>query len=434
MSILGFLEKRISEYSDLLESNNFKILYEKIYDINESIDILSKVLSEDIYQDYCDFFSAFYSLNSNINGMEAMNEKADIFVSSFSLYVECLQALSTDTRIICSEDTQPLVSVILPCYNHEEYVEEAILSVITQTYSNIELLVADDASTDQTASIIRKYEDFFKKVIYSEHNTTAMIMVELTKYSNGKYVAIMHSDDIWENEKIQLQVEYMESHKDCGTCFTWASYVDQNKNIIQNPVFRQPNRTQAEWLKFFWEHGNALCHPSAMTRKEYVNIKSGHGCSCRQLPDFFKWVNHVQRTNIHIIQKDLTYMRRYNSKNKQNTSVVSKETVIRDNMENGMVWPKIIEEMPEKMFVDAFKDLFIYKDANTEREIKCEKFFLMLNHSSFFVQHGAFPYFDSIYLECRDCLEHIYNYTRKNYWDDFKRKGFYPVIDRMLGD
>lgn len=123
----------------------------------------------------------------------------------------------------------------MSCYNHEQFVEEAILSVLRQSYKNIEFIVADDGSKDNSAEIMKKYSQYFAYEYYSKENTGGLYNT-IKKQATGKYIALMNSDDIWEPDKIALQVEYMENHPECGVCLTWCKYVDENRNEIDDDI------------------------------------------------------------------------------------------------------------------------------------------------------------------------------------------------------
>ena len=84
----------------------------------------------------------------------------------------------------------------------------------------------------------------------------------------GKYIAIHHSDDVWELNKLQVQVDFLDAHQDIGAVFTNAQPIDErgvpliDKNHFYYSIFSQPNRSRHEWLRYFFSSGNALCHPS----------------------------------------------------------------------------------------------------------------------------------------------------------------------------
>ncbi len=172
----------------------------------------------------------------------------------------------------------PLVSVILPAYNHEAFVAEAIESVLNQTYQNIELIVADDASIDDTAKIMQQYSEHFADEYYFQENVGRREQFLKLK-TTGKYIALASSDDFWEPEKLALQVDYMEKHAEVAACFCWCRYIDENKNELEEMRFIQKNRNRYEWMNYFWEKGNVLCHPSILnTKRRVYQIKQCRKC------------------------------------------------------------------------------------------------------------------------------------------------------------
>lgn len=342
--------------------------------------------------------------------------------------IELEEEIVIDEKL-CTEG--PLVSVILPCYNHEEYVAEAIESIINQSYKNIEIIVSDDASTDRTVDILKKYSQYFAKEIYLEKNTSGTIGDELLKYVKGKYVAIAHSDDIWEANKIALQVQYMENHEECGVCLTWSIFIDEKLNDLESNLFIKGNRSQHEWMNYFWKNGNTLCNPSSLTRKEIALRSPKYGYSLwRQLPDFFKWTDIIQEKSIHILPKIMVKMRWHTSNGKENTSAITQNNMRRHMVEEGSSWLSVIRDMSGEFFKKSFCDLMVCPDAQSEIEIKCEKFLLLLRHRNVFVQNTAFIYLCEVYGEIFECLKNQYGYTRDNLAEDMITKGIIQLYER----
>lgn len=130
----------------------------------------------------------------------------------------------------------PLVSVIIPSYNHAKYITQAIESVINQTYPNIELFVVDDGSTDNSKEIIeRLQEKYHFEMIFQENKGLAKTLTEtITTKCNGEYISICASDDFWNLEKIAKQVKFCESRPEFGLCFSKCYYIDSNSEILKN--------------------------------------------------------------------------------------------------------------------------------------------------------------------------------------------------------
>jgi alpha-1,3-rhamnosyltransferase len=130
----------------------------------------------------------------------------------------------------------PLVSVIIPCYNHEQYVEECILSVINQSYKNIQLVVIDDGSKDKSLEIIQRLsaEHGFMFKAQTNIGLSRTLNTAIKNYCIGKYISIVASDDFWHPDKIKLQVEYYEQNPQLGLVYSDAQVVNAQSGFIQN--------------------------------------------------------------------------------------------------------------------------------------------------------------------------------------------------------
>ncbi len=160
--------------------------------------------------------------------------------------------------------------------------------------------------------MIRGFSDKRITALFQTENTFGLNSF-LYEMSVGKYIAIIHSDDLWLPKKLEKQVAYLESHPDCAACFTHAGLIDEHGNAIcksdmKENVFCQPNRTQAEWLRHFFTKGNCLCHPSILIRRDIL-IGLGRNRALRQLQDFSKWVLLLKHHPIHILPDELTLHR-----------------------------------------------------------------------------------------------------------------------------
>ena len=106
----------------------------------------------------------------------------------------------------------PKVSVLMPCYNHEKYVGEAIESVLNQTYKDFELFVVDNGCTDNSYNVIKSFEDPRIKVFQLKKNDIEEAYRIMLRNQKGKYIAMMYSDDIWEKNKLEKQMMILEKN------------------------------------------------------------------------------------------------------------------------------------------------------------------------------------------------------------------------------
>ena len=112
----------------------------------------------------------------------------------------------------------PLVSVLVVTYNRAHFLKEALDSIKRQTFKDYEVIVVDDGSTDNTKEIVEKYEGVH--YIYQEHGGISKARNTAIKAAKGKWIATLDSDDLWKEEKLQKQVDYVRTHPDCRIVYT----------------------------------------------------------------------------------------------------------------------------------------------------------------------------------------------------------------------
>ena len=125
---------------------------------------------------------------------------------------------------------QPLVSIIMPSYNAENYIAESIESVLHQTYSNWELVITDDRSSDRTPEIVQAYcqkDSRIDFVIAKRHTGIAGTRNQCLARVKGRFVAFLDNDDLWVPEKLEKQVRFMQE-KACA--FSYSEYELMNED------------------------------------------------------------------------------------------------------------------------------------------------------------------------------------------------------------
>jgi glycosyltransferase involved in cell wall biosynthesis len=137
--------------------------------------------------------------------------------------------------MLCIESDNPLVSVIIPAYNAEKTILKTIDSVLNQTYKNIEIIVVDDGSSDQTAKLVKQIADRDKKVILLQQINSGVARARnlAIEKSRGKFIAPIDADDLWFPEKIEKQIRCMlHSPSSVGLVYAWSVYIDEKERII----------------------------------------------------------------------------------------------------------------------------------------------------------------------------------------------------------
>ena len=125
----------------------------------------------------------------------------------------------------------PLISVIIPTYNREHFLKDAIESVLSQTYNNLELIIVDDGSVDNTQQLVQKFTDKRINYIRQEHKGASTARNRGIQEVKGEYIAFLDSDDIWLPKKIEKQLKiFRESKLSPGIVYAGVQYIDSHSN------------------------------------------------------------------------------------------------------------------------------------------------------------------------------------------------------------
>lgn len=129
-----------------------------------------------------------------------------------------------------------LVSIIMPSYNVAKYIGESIDSVLNQSYSSWELIIIDDCSTDNTCEIVNSYND--KRIILKKNDVNSGAAISRNvgiKVAKGKWIAFLDSDDLWEPQKLEMQIKCILNNN-TKFCYTSYDMIDYSNNRIGNIV------------------------------------------------------------------------------------------------------------------------------------------------------------------------------------------------------
>jgi glycosyltransferase involved in cell wall biosynthesis len=128
----------------------------------------------------------------------------------------------------------PRVSVIIPAYNAQAFIAETLKSVLAQTYQNLEVLVVDDGSSDQTAKIVQTFavQDSRVQLLQQANSGVAAARNLAIQNATGEYIAPIDADDIWYPQNLEKQVQcLMKSPPSVGLCYAWSLDIDENDNL-----------------------------------------------------------------------------------------------------------------------------------------------------------------------------------------------------------
>ena len=179
----------------------------------------------------------------------------------------------------------PKISVIIPAYNAEKFIKEAIDSVLGQTFRDFELIVLNDCSRDRTEEIILSYTD--ERIVYHKNEQNMGVAGTLNRglaAARGEYIARMDADDISLPERFARQAEYLDTHPDVAVLGTNVETFDEN-----GPVCTGWSATDPKQMKVDLLFSCGLAHPSVMMRREVVQALGGYDLAFEGMEDYDLW-------------------------------------------------------------------------------------------------------------------------------------------------
>lgn len=183
---------------------------------------------------------------------------------------------------------KPKVSVVMPVYNGGPYLRQAIESVLAQTFKDFEFVIIDDGSTDNSAEIIRSFND--TRIIFLEHADNKGLINTLREgleRAQGEYIARMDGDDIWTNpEKLEKQLEYFDHSEDTVLVGTWATLIDKEGRTRGS--LRYPYEDAAIRKSILIK--NCFIHPSVMFKKAAAIQAGGFLADEKHVEDYGLWL------------------------------------------------------------------------------------------------------------------------------------------------
>lgn len=186
--------------------------------------------------------------------------------------------------------SSPRISVIMPVYNTGKYIAEAIESILNQTFTDIELIIINDCSTDRTPEIIAEYalKDQRIRFINNPQNSgPAKSRNDGILQSHGEYIALMDADDISHPNRLEKQVAYLDHHPEVMVLGSSVQKIDPAGNPLE--VWRLPVEDKIIRWHILYRNSRIYCNPTVMIRRDLFSIVSMYNEAIRHYEDFELW-------------------------------------------------------------------------------------------------------------------------------------------------
>ncbi|MBE0670977.1 MAG: DUF563 domain-containing protein [Anaerolineales bacterium] len=278
-------------------------------------------------------------------------------------------------------NSDPIISVVMITYNHEKYIAEAVNSILSQTYSDFELIIVDDGSSDGTVKIVQEYDDSRLFLVEQENSGPSIALNVGINRSRGQYIAFMSGDDVSLPNRLMTQIEQIEL-QEADMIFCLPQIIGPDSKILSNkvcPVFFHYNfRSTAELFYQLFTYGNFLCAPTCFCRKSAIGKIGQFKRGLIQLQDFDYWIRACKKNLVIKLQKEPVLQYRFlfgvNLSGYHNKNRTLAETTL--------LYRGFLDDAPIELLRNSFGEKITMDALVDDADIEIDKSFLFLEHSN----------------------------------------------------
>lgn len=257
-------------------------------------------------------------------------------------------------------ESKPLVSVIMPAYNSEKYIGEAIESILNQTFDDFELIVIDDCCTDKTAEVVKQFED--DRIVFVQNKVNKGFLYGLNygiEIAKGKYIARLDDDDISYPSRLQKQVDYLNTHDNVVLV---GARIDRNVDGIIREQDITPVKTSNQIRFELLFENNSIAHSSFMMRKDVLDKFNVKYEIFKQVPDYHMLTCICKYGDLACLEETLVT---YRIHPQQSTNIRSKRMRM-DEFDNARCM--YIESLPLLNEYKVILKKFVCRDLNGKQD------------------------------------------------------------------
>lgn len=251
----------------------------------------------------------------------------------------------------------PLISVVMPVFNGEIYLREAIESILNQSYSNFEFIIINDGSTDTTESIVSSYED--ERIIYitQENSGVGASLRKGCELAKGKFIARMDADDISLLNRFAVQLKFLQNNPETILVSSAVKYIN-NQGLETGRSFPYTtNKAIIKKLRF----GSPICHPAVMMKRE-IYLKTGGYKNVQPFEDLLLWLAFSKHGKLYNLSTPLLKYRVIDTSVSHSIPIDEKTKLLQ------FLWKNMNESgLNDKCIPEYMK---LYKEINTQTQYK----------------------------------------------------------------
>ena len=264
----------------------------------------------------------------------------------------------------------PKVTIGMPTYNSQMFLEQAIVSVLSQTYQDFELVICDNCSSDDTERIINLYSEKDSRIRFFKNPENLGLFEncnQCIRHSSGEYINIMHSDDVMLPRNIEVKVEIFEKYPNVGLVGSSIEVIDGENNPVTwdlNPDWSKYKQDIIEsgrdWLINKISANNPICFPYVFLRKSVLDKSGLFNSKYAFVGDFDMWLRVALHCDVYFIQETLGKYRWHQNNISHQYNILTELTEI------AQIWDELINQLnlPSEQLLSMeqriFKGLFDY--------------------------------------------------------------------------
>lgn len=241
----------------------------------------------------------------------------------------------------------PKISIVLPTYNGEQYIEKSIQSVIEQTFRDWELIVVDDCSTDSTHEIAKKYERIDKRIRVIQNQVNSKTPTALNngfRMATGEYFTWTSDDNIYYEDALEVMVNYMDKYPNCGLAYCDMEYIDEQGTVIGS------EKTDPDYLYYNCPVGGCFIY-----KGEIPTRIGGYDPEMFLIEDYEYWLRISKYYEVHRIPLTKYKFRKHmGSQTYQRAREVNDKLYLLRERQLDFLLSRVNNEYKKKLFIDMY--------------------------------------------------------------------------------
>ena len=171
-----------------------------------------------------------------------------------------------------NNECSSLVSVIIPLYNGEEHILETLRAVLAQSYQNVEIMIVNDGSTDNSVAIVKQFDDSRIVLIEQKNSGVSVARNTAIMHARGEFVAFLDADDLWHTAKLETQVKQLEHHSDIDFCYTDRDLFDDVEGLNLSIEIDADSIEKQHLFPLLLKHNHIHCSSVMVRRSIFAKI------------------------------------------------------------------------------------------------------------------------------------------------------------------